>query len=138
METKKSESILLVDDDHVSRFLISRLILRFNKDTEIILANNGEEALTILQERCVVDDNCPSLIILDINMPMMDGLEFMKVLSYSSLRERLRVVVFTTSSNENEFNVLRSLGVTEFYHKPVTDVEMKEIFRKRESDKTSV
>lgn len=128
---KKSDAILLVDDDQVSTFLVQRLVARLNDSLEVIVANNGEDALEMIQEMCLMDGKCPELIILDINMPMMDGIEFMKVLNESNLRKFFRVVVFTTSSNERDYRILRSYGIDEFYLKPVTETEMREILNKQ-------
>lgn len=131
---KEPESILLVDDDNVSTYLIQRLISKYYKNSEVIVARNGEDALNIIQDMCLTGSiECPHLIILDINMPVMDGLEFMKVLTDSGLKKHFRIVVFTTSSNERDFTILRSYGINEFYLKPVTEGEMLEIVQKQSS-----
>lgn len=123
----KKSVILLVDDDDVTIFLTQRLLSRLTPNAEIKVAHNGEEALKIIDEIDAVNHRCPDLILLDINMPVMNGLEFMDKFSHSTIRPHCRIVAVTTSSNKNDFNALKGYGVDDIVLKPVTQSSISDI-----------
>lgn len=109
---EKFNKVLLVDDDKINNYINLRLIRRIGLSEEIIVTNNGQEAITYLK---TCDKNeLPTLILLDINMPVMDGFEFLE--EYEKFKfntvERPMIVVLTTSTNTNDikrWKVLRLL-----------------------------
>lgn len=117
--------MLLVDDDATTNFLNKLLLgttMRVAK--EVLVAENGAEALRILQERCSPPDGpgCPELILLDMNMPVMNGLAFLE--AYFALpAERRRhtvVAMLTTSLNPLDQARVQQLPITGFLNKPLT------------------
>lgn len=93
--------ILLVDDDDVDTEAIARSAQRYEMLGPLVTANNGLEALEILREQASGLDY-PFLILLDLNMPMMDGFEFLhEVRSDPSLSNHI-IFVLTTSSSESD------------------------------------
>jgi CheY-like chemotaxis protein len=95
----QKNTILWADDDADDLMLMKEILLRNNRNFEIIEVRNGKEALDFLQ-RSKETSNLPSLIILDINMPILDGKETLSILKKEEEFKSIPVVVFTTSSSE--------------------------------------
>jgi CheY-like chemotaxis protein len=117
--------VLLVDDDTTTNFLNKLLLLTTMRVTkEVLVAENGAEALRILQERCLLPDGpgCPELILLDMNMPIMNGLAFLE--AYFTLpperRQHTVVAMLTTSLNPLDQARVEQLPITGFLNKPLT------------------
>jgi CheY-like chemotaxis protein len=73
---EKLPCILLVDDDPVNNFLNQRLLENLAVADQLMVALNGQEAFALLEQHCP-DVACPALILLDVNMPVMNGFEFL-------------------------------------------------------------
>jgi CheY-like chemotaxis protein len=106
----KKRYILWADDDPDDLSLIKDILQKNNRDYDIVEAANGKQALSCLQQ-AKEEDNLPCLVILDINMPVMDGKQTLATIKRTEAFQELPVVVFTTSSSEldkhfcNSFNV---------------------------------
>jgi CheY-like chemotaxis protein len=112
-----TKTILLVDDDYVSNYLTERQIKKSGIADSVKTVRNGEEALTYLAEPA---NKRPDLILLDINMPEMDGLEFLKHFKHMTLEHNIRIVLVTAALNPEKKNKVNALGYTEIIEKPFT------------------
>lgn len=116
-----TERILLVEDQPDDQFLTLRTLKKMNINN-VAVANEGEEALQYLQKRLdsgANDVHLPSLIILDLRMPKVDGFEFLESLR-SNLRTReIPVVVLSSSHQEKDRFRCRQLGVKAYLVKPL-------------------
>lgn len=124
---KKVPRVLLIDDDETTNYINKLTIMRAGIVSELLVSMNGKEAIDLLQERCqlslVSGENCvPDLILLDINMPIMDGFGFLDALSKLEAMQNHNVViaVLTTSSNPRDIERVKEAGVTELLNKPLT------------------
>jgi CheY-like chemotaxis protein len=98
LDMQTNSTILLVDDDPDDVFLLSDALKAVDPSFEIIEAYDGDAALLLLEkmyERKVI----PDLIVLDINMPVLDGREVLRILKNSEHYKDIPVIVYTTSSN---------------------------------------
>ena len=112
---------LIVDDSSVMRKIVERSLRQAGIDLKQVLeAGNGAEALTVLQ------DNLVDLILCDINMPVMDGLEFVKQLSAVGNAKGVPVVMITTEGSEAHVVQALSLGARGYIRKPFTAEQVKE------------
>jgi CheY-like chemotaxis protein len=123
---RKLNCILLIDDDPATNFLHARAIKGAGCAEDVITAENGEDALTYLQQRQQQKLAAPELILLDINMPVMNGWEFLT--AYNKLKEaekrNSRIVMLTTSMNpDDELRASAFTDVKDFHYKPL-DKEM--------------
>ncbi len=107
-------TILLVEDDAIEVIKFNRSIAKLGQLHQVIEANNGEEALSYLGT-----NDLPDLLLLDLNMPNMNGLEFLKMLRNSDHLKYLPTVVLTTSVNEKDLKTAYSLGVAGYIVKPL-------------------
>lgn len=134
---KKLGFILLVDDDGICNYLTERMLTRLDAAETIKTAINGDDAIRTIRQHVRAHKKCPDLILLDINMPLMNGIEFMKVISNYTHRDQCRVVVLTTSQHPSDIEGIKAFGIKEIYTKPITEQKLVEILKKvqeREED----
>ena len=112
---------LIVDDSSVMRKIVERSLRQAGIDLKQVLeAGNGAEALTVLIQNPV------DLILCDINMPVMDGLEFVKQLSGVENAKGVPVVMITTEGSESHVVQALSCGARGYIRKPFTPDQVKE------------
>jgi len=120
-------TVLLVDDDYVNNFVTERLLKRANIGKTIRSVRNGEEALTYLSEE---KNDCPELIFLDINMPEMDGINFLKYFKKMVLDKRIKVILLTGHVGPKQKKALEELGFCNLIEKPLTEQKLFKILEK--------
>ncbi|WP_022824915.1 response regulator [Hymenobacter norwichensis] len=129
---QKLSSILLVDDDSTTNFLNELLLKRLDVADKLLTAQNGREALATLGEICpqAVAD-CPSLILLDVNMPVMNGIEFLE--AYAQLpveqQEMVVIVMLTTSMHARDLKRVQELPIAGLVNKPLTKEKVDSILQ---------
>jgi two-component system, chemotaxis family, chemotaxis protein CheY len=112
---------LIVDDSSVMRKIVERSLRQAGIDlSEVFQAGNGAEALTVLK------GNPVDLILCDINMPVMDGLEFIKQLAGIENAKNVPVVMITTEGSEAHVVQALSCGARGYIRKPFTPEQVKE------------
>lgn len=122
--TNKPVTILLAEDDPEDRYLIGEALTECRISHDLRLVENGEEMLDYLYRRGAYAEGdefpLPGLILLDLNMPLMDGREVLEVIKVDPKLKRIPVVVFTNSKSDED--ILRSydLGVSGYITKPVS------------------
>ena len=126
MELKKN--ILLVDDDRVANFLNEKIIDSLGFANKIYSATNGEEALNIFQDMCQQIDR-PDVILLDLNMPIMGGFEFIEAFKSLDIpfKERILIILVTSSNNPEDIKRAEKLGVRHYLTKPISQDTVKSI-----------
>ncbi|GAA4390132.1 response regulator [Hymenobacter koreensis] len=114
--------ILLVDDDDTTNFLNQRLFQQLGFSNSLV-ALNGQEALNLLHTLCnqSAESPCPELILLDLNMPVMNGVQFLQAYAQQPVRLPLPVIIIlTTSLNPNDMAQMQSLPIAGYLNKPLT------------------
>jgi two-component system, chemotaxis family, chemotaxis protein CheY len=112
---------LIVDDSSVMRKIVERSLRQAGIDlSEVFQAANGAEALSTLKENPV------DLILCDINMPVMDGIEFIKQLPSIESAKNVPVVMITTEGSESHVVQALSSGARGYIRKPFTPEQVKE------------
>jgi CheY-like chemotaxis protein len=124
---KKIRSVLLIDDDDISNFLHQKVIEKTAVVENFFMAANGAEGLRIL--RSLPKEEYPDIILLDIQMPVMDGFDFMEhYLKDEALsKSGARVVVLSTSSNHQDMNRMKNYGIDTYLEKPLKAEHLTEL-----------
>jgi CheY-like chemotaxis protein len=123
---KSDKPILLVEDDRVDAMTVQRALKDLKVMNRLDIAGDGEEALAFLRDPA---NERPCLILLDLNMPRMNGIEFLEVIKQDEVLKRIPVVVLTTSAEEQDKLDSFSLGVAGYMVKPVDYGQFVEVVR---------
>jgi CheY-like chemotaxis protein len=112
MKTKKA--ILLVEDDRVDAMTVERALKDVHVANRLDLAQDGEKALEYLKTH-----EAPCVILLDLNMPRMNGIEFLQIVKSDSVLKKIPVIVLTTSESDQDRLKSFELSVAGYMIKPV-------------------
>jgi CheY-like chemotaxis protein len=115
-----SLSILIAEDDSDDRFLMQKALEETGANIKIEFVENGVELLESLNKtRSEENGNYPGFILLDLNMPKMDGREVLKSIKTDNEFKKIPVVVFSTTKNQLEVKRCYDLGANTYIVKPV-------------------
>jgi len=106
--------VLFIEDDMIELMKLQRAVVNFESKHKIIEAKNGEEALTILR-----NGELPDIILSDLNMPRMSGIEFLTTLKADSKLKYLPTIILTTSENRVDLMKCFELGIAGYIIKPL-------------------
>lgn len=118
------KTIYIVDDDEDWRFLVKEAINEVGVPMDVIEAENGQELLKILQ-----DEVSDAIVVLDVNMPIMNGLETLEALRKSSHWPSLPIYLVSSSNSEDLALAAREKGATKFVTKPTYFNEYVELVK---------
>jgi CheY-like chemotaxis protein len=124
------KKILLVDDDPIFHFIHIKLIEQLGVDCDISTASNGANALQIINGFLADAASPPDIIFLDLNMPVMDGFEFIRALQKIEFlnQESVTIIVLTSSAHSEDVKKATDLGIRRFISKPLTQQDLFLIF----------
>lgn len=125
---QKLASILLVDDDPTTNFLHEQLLLSLGVTDHCLVAENGADALALLAENPPPNDRCPDLVLLDVHMPVMDGIEFLEAYIQPPSTPPV-VIVLTTSVHARDQARMAKLPVADWVSKPLTRAKVDTILQ---------
>jgi CheY-like chemotaxis protein len=123
-------NILLVEDDEVDVMNVKRAFKKMNVTNPLYIAENGLEALSMLRSQNGHPPTVPKarrLILLDLNMPKMGGIEFLRQLRADPALQAIPVIVLTTSNQEQDRVEAYNLNVAGYIVKPVTFPNFAEV-----------
>ncbi len=117
-------SVLPVDDDPTTNYLNKLLLTRMGVAEQVLVAENGEQALRTLDQTCIAPPTaaCPRLILLDMNMPVLNGLAFLEAYVRMPLahQKAIVIVMLTTSLHPTDVARAQQLPIAGFLSKPLT------------------
>jgi CheY-like chemotaxis protein len=128
---KKFKKILLIDDDSITNFINKLAITTVKLSNEIKVAASGAEAIDYLKTECSKENFYPDLIFVDINMPGMNGFEFLKEYKKLKIEEEPIIIMLTTSCDPKEIKMTGELGIR-MLNKPMTAEMLTNLFGKEE------
>ncbi len=113
---EKVINILLIEDDIIDVMDAQRTLDRMGILYKMQLARNGEEALALSEDPAAVK---PDIILLDLNMPKMNGVELLQAVRTSGVWKDIKVFIITTSDEKEDREKVRNLGVSGYIVKPM-------------------
>jgi len=129
---KKFENVCIIDDDHIFIYGIKRLMKEVNFGDDILVYDNGKVALNDLKLNSKAGKKLPSIIFLDLNMPIMNGWDFLDDFCKISESELNNTVVYITSSSVDPRDLVRIKSysiVKNYILKPVTAKDLELILK---------
>jgi CheY-like chemotaxis protein len=123
---QNTRPVLLVEDDSVDAMTIKRSLQDLESKTMLVRSTNGEEALEYLRNP---DNEMPCIILLDLNMPKMNGIEFLKIVKTDNRLKKIPVIVLTTSKEDSDIIESFELSVAGYMIKPVDYRQFVEAMR---------
>ena len=128
MAKKGNRKVLIVDDNEIDLF-INQKVLEFNDfASEIVNLQSGQRAIDYLNE--ISEEEIPDVILLDLNMPLVDGFRFLLEFSKMSapIREKAAIIILTSSDNlRDKEKIAVNPDVKLFLSKPLTDEKLEQI-----------
>lgn len=124
---QSSGSMLLVEDDNLDAAIVKRALNDLNVTNQLVHVANGEEALEYLRSK--KSGKKPCIILLDLNMPKTNGVEFLRIVKADEALKRIPIVVLTASTQEQDVIETFNLGVAGYIVKPVDYVKFVESMR---------
>ena len=121
-----NKSILLVEDDRVDMMMVIRATRAVHVTNRVVHLENGEDALNYLRDE---DNEKPCIILLDLNMPIMNGIEFLRAVKNDEQLRQVPVVVLTTSDEQQDKLNSFNFGVAGYMAKPVDYWQFVEVMR---------
>lgn len=107
--------ILFIEDDLIETMKLNRTVSQLPNAYNIVEAKNGEEALHILKS----NGKLPDIILLDLNMPKMNGIEFLQILKNDDILKYLPTIILTTSENRADLLECYKIGIAGYVIKPL-------------------
>ena len=112
---KRELKILLIEDDTIELMKLNRAMLSLNMNHKVTEVNNGEDALELLLN----EEYYPDIILLDLNMPKINGIEFLSILKTNESLKFIPTIILTTSSNKKDLLGCYNIGIAGYVQKPL-------------------
>ncbi len=125
--------VCLIDDDEVYQFIFRRQVEISNLASQILIFPNGQKGFDYLMNTLKAPENLPEYIFLDINMPIMDGWQFLEEFSTikNELRKPINIYLVTSSIDERDIEKANQFSdVKEYLIKPISEEKIIEVFEK--------
>jgi CheY-like chemotaxis protein len=123
---EKQKLIMYIDDDEDDRELLTDAIRKADPDVHVLLEPNGLEAINHLRQLKETEQTLPCLIVLDLNMPFLDGKATFEKLQEDYCLQKVPVMVFSSSEKPQDKQLFNQMGV-EFFTKPSNTAYMNQI-----------
>jgi len=110
--------VLLVEDNSTDLFVIREVLHGCGLNFRVDVARNGQDALAYLEEVTCSGAVCPVLVLLDLNVPKITGIELLRAIRTNACFGHLRVIVVTSSNADADRTAAERLGADGYFHKP--------------------
>lgn len=133
---KKLDIACMIDDDQMFTYLLARQMKLIDFCDTVLIFNNGEEALKYLRPIIETPETLPSVILLDINMPVLDGWQFLDEFTKFNIRKKITVYIVSSSIDQaDHIKAGDYKEVSNFYVKPITKEHLIGMLNEIKGDK---
>lgn len=125
-----NKSVCIIDDDSIFVYIAKRLLKESNFNDHILVFENGKEGIEGLLRLVKDEKEIPSIIFLDLSMPIMSGWEFLDSFANAQIpnKEELKIIVMSSSINPNEIQKIKAYPmVADYIVKPITPSDLEKI-----------
>jgi len=136
----KQHKIAVIDDDDIYRYTIVKTIESLKVSEKILAFNNGKNAMDFMLNHAEAPDSLPNIILLDVNMPIMDGFQFIEEYEKFSTEIKSAIKVFMISSSIHTTDIDRAKKnpeISDYITKPINIVKLQGIFQNHETGEES-
>jgi len=119
----RKKTVWIIDDDPIYQIIVNKIIQKSELFSKISSFKNGKDAIDAIQIATEINDDIPDIILLDINMPIMDGWEFMDEMHHVSFTHKNNIVVYIVSSSiaiEDKNKSKTYSNILGYLSKPIT------------------
>lgn len=122
---KKLDIACLIDDDQMFTYLLSKQMRLIDFCDSILIFNDGDEALRYLKPIMKNPETLPSVILLDINMPVLDGWQFLDEFTRFSIPKKITIYIVSSSIDQaDQLKAAAYKDVSNFYVKPISNQDL--------------
>ena len=123
-------NLLVIDDDDINIFIIKKIVEKTGLAIEMIARNNGQQALDYLNETISQKKALPRLVLIDINMPVMNGWEFIEAYEELNIEQKVDMYILSSSVYENDIEKTKGYkAVKGFISKPLSMERLTELIK---------
>ena len=123
-------NLLVIDDDDINIFIIKKIVEKTGFDIEMVARNNGQQAIDYLNETISQNKPLPRLVLIDINMPVMNGWEFIEAYETLGIDQKVDMYILSSSVYENDIEKTKSYkAVKGFISKPLSMERLTELIK---------
>lgn len=119
-------TVLLVEDDQVNAVAVEKVFRELGLGTSVVYSHDGEEALEFLRDE---SNTPPDIILLDLHMPEINGIEFLKIVKSDPILKRIPIIMLTTSQAQQDIEECFALNAAGYMIKPLDDKRLTETIR---------
>ncbi|MEJ5993024.1 response regulator [Pedobacter sp. Du54] len=121
-------NLLVIDDDDINIFIIKKIVEKTGYNIEMVARNNGQQAIDYLNETISQNKELPRLVLIDINMPVMNGWEFIEAYETLGIEQKVDMYILSSSVYENDIEKTKSYkAVKGFISKPLSMERLTEL-----------
>ncbi len=123
-------NLLVIDDDDINIFIIKKIVEKTGFDIDMVARNNGQQAIDYLHETIAQNNDLPRLVLIDINMPVMNGWEFIEAYNTLGIEQKVDMYILSSSVYENDIEKTKSYkAVKGFISKPLSMERLTELVK---------
>lgn len=123
-------NLLVIDDDDINIFIIKKIVEKTGFDINMVAKSNGQQAIDYLTETITTNQTLPNLVLIDINMPVMNGWEFVEAYQTLGIEQNVDLYILSSSVYENDIEKTKSYSTVKgFISKPLSIERLSELIK---------
>ena len=123
-------NLLVIDDDDINIFIIKKIVEKTGFDIDMVAKSNGQQAIDYLSETITAQKTLPNLVLIDINMPVMNGWEFVEAYQTLGIEQNVDLYILSSSVYENDIEKTKSYSTVKgFISKPLSIERLSELIK---------